>query len=165
MRSSGAPGTPSPAASGTTAGTTANVTGLSGYIKYYLYVRSDCGGGDQSTWMYAASFTTIPGCGSTWISPGGVNTLVDGQFTTTYTICPDNPGDVVTLEFTTWNGLLTTNQQYAAMFIYNGDNTSAPLIAGTGTGYTQGAWIRACRWMDRPSRRSPPPRRPVVASP
>jgi subtilisin-like proprotein convertase family protein len=46
--------------SGTTAAgvTTANITGLTPFTTYSLYVRSDCGGSDFSTWVGPYVFTT-----------------------------------------------------------------------------------------------------------
>lgn len=60
VRSSGAPGDPSPAASGMTAAgiITASATGLSANTIYTLYVRSDCGS-EFSTWESSlANFAT-----------------------------------------------------------------------------------------------------------
>jgi hypothetical protein len=77
VRSSGNPGDPAPAASGTTLPgvTTESATGLTPNTAYTFYVRSDCGTVDgQSVWMSKA-FTTELGCGSTWVSPGGVANL------------------------------------------------------------------------------------------
>ncbi|MFD2432381.1 fibronectin type III domain-containing protein [Mesonia maritima] len=54
------PNTGTPIASGTTpAGTTsANVTGLSASTDYDFYVKSDCGGGDESDWASGLDFQT-----------------------------------------------------------------------------------------------------------
>ncbi|HRQ86321.1 MAG TPA: fibronectin type III domain-containing protein, partial [Flavobacteriales bacterium] len=155
VRSSGTPGTGGASSSGTTAaGTTiATATGLQPNTAYTLYVRSDCGTTDgQSVWM-SKTFTTELGCGSTWVSPGGYNTMTDQQFIQTRTICPDNAGDVVTLDFTYWGGLTwyTNMLQASAVFIYDGDNTSAPLVTGPGTGYTGTGWtVPAGGWTSRP---------------
>ncbi|MDY0075713.1 MAG: choice-of-anchor J domain-containing protein [Bacteroidales bacterium] len=35
------------------------LTGLSALTTYYWYVKADCGGGDESTWVGPASFTTV----------------------------------------------------------------------------------------------------------
>ncbi len=62
VRTSGAGGTGATglAASGNTASLTANVTALTAATTYYVYVRSDCGSGDYSTWATTASpFTTL----------------------------------------------------------------------------------------------------------
>ncbi len=152
VRTSGTPGSGATglAASGTAAGTTATATGLASNTAYTFYVRSDCGGGDLSVWM-SGTFTTPLGCGDTWISPGGVNNLTDVQYTKVFTVCPENAGDVVTIDFTVWNGLNWNLPQGSAIFIYDGDDTNAPMITGTGTGYTSGAWVvPAGGWVTKP---------------
>ena len=50
--------TPGDDITGTTTGTTANITGLSATTTYYVFVRSDCGGGVFSTWDGPITFTT-----------------------------------------------------------------------------------------------------------
>jgi hypothetical protein len=66
VRTSGAAGSGSTglAASGAVAAptTSATVTGLTGSTTYTLYVKSDCGAGDFSTWTSAYTFTTAPNC-------------------------------------------------------------------------------------------------------
>ncbi len=63
VRSSGAAGSGATGlvASGTTAAgvTTANVTGLTAGTAYSVYVRSDCGGSDFSTWTNAYSLVSL----------------------------------------------------------------------------------------------------------
>ncbi|HRN38650.1 MAG TPA: fibronectin type III domain-containing protein, partial [Flavobacteriales bacterium] len=56
VRSSGTPGSPSPAASGTAMGTTASASGLASSTTYRFYVRADCGGGDYSAWATRPMF-------------------------------------------------------------------------------------------------------------
>ncbi len=57
----GGSGTDGLVTSGTTAAgvTSATVTGLSGGNTYFLWVRSDCGGGDLSAWDGPLQFTTV----------------------------------------------------------------------------------------------------------
>lgn len=62
IRASGAPGSGSPAASGTVTAptTTATASGLAPITTYNVYVRSVCGGASGSSqWTYAYSFTTL----------------------------------------------------------------------------------------------------------
>jgi hypothetical protein len=63
VRTSGAAGSGATGlvASGTTTAPTASasLTGLNGGTAYSYYVRSDCGGGDYSSWSSAGSFTTL----------------------------------------------------------------------------------------------------------
>ncbi|MCC6540687.1 MAG: T9SS type A sorting domain-containing protein [Flavobacteriales bacterium] len=154
VRSSGAPGSGPTglAASGTAAGLTASATALSTFTAYTFYVRADCGGGDMSSWVPLA-FTTSMGCGSTWVSPGGYNTLTDQRFIQTHTVCPSTPGDVVTLDFTYWGGFTWNGGalQRSAMFIFDGDDITDPMITGTGTGYTETGWtVPAGGWVSEP---------------
>ena len=61
VRSSGNPGDPSPAASGSTASatdTTASASGLAGSTTYTLYVRANCGG-TFSSWAVSGTFQTL----------------------------------------------------------------------------------------------------------
>ncbi|MBX2981246.1 MAG: T9SS type A sorting domain-containing protein [Flavobacteriales bacterium] len=159
VRSSGNPGDPSPAASGTTApGTTVAIaSGLTANTAYTFHVRSDCGATDgQSVWM-SKTFTTELGCGSTWVSPGGVASLTDQQFIETHTICPDNAGDVVTLDFTAWNGLNWNVPNRSGMFIYDGDDTNAPQVMGPGAAYSESGWsIPAGGWSSNNTTNKPP---------
>ncbi len=84
---------PTPSTSGTDSATAgASLSGLTPNTTYYLWVRSDCGGGDMSLWSPAAIFTTtcvasiapfsedfdagvIPGCWSTTSSNPVANGL------------------------------------------------------------------------------------------
>ncbi|MBS0199876.1 MAG: fibronectin type III domain-containing protein, partial [Proteobacteria bacterium] len=160
VRSSGTPGTPGAAANGTTAPgtTTATATGLTANTTYTLYVRSDCGAVDgQSVWMSKA-FTTELGCGSTWVSPGGAANLSDVQFTQTHTVCPDNAGDKVTVNFTTWNGLRWNAPNASRMYIFDGNSTAAPMVAGgNGPAYSGSEWtIPAGGWTSTNTANKPP---------
>lgn len=59
VRTSGTPGSGSPVASGTPAGTSATITGLTANTTYSFYVRTNCGG-TYSTWSTAQVFATQP---------------------------------------------------------------------------------------------------------
>ncbi|MBS1569891.1 MAG: fibronectin type III domain-containing protein, partial [Bacteroidetes bacterium] len=160
VRSSGNPGDPAPAASGTTLPgvTTASATGLTPNTAYTFYVRSDCGTVDGlSVWMNK-TFTTELGCGSTWVSPGGVNNLTTAQFTETHTVCPDNAGDVVTVDFTAWNGLRWNAPNASRMYIFDGDNTAAPMVpGGNGPAYSGSEWtLPAGGWTSINTANEPP---------
>ncbi|MFT3885790.1 MAG: GEVED domain-containing protein [Flavobacteriales bacterium] len=158
VRASGNPGDPSPAASGNAMGISASTSGLSSNTTYRFYVRSDCGGGDLSAWASSGSFKTDLTCGDAWVSPGGATTMTDVQFTETHTYCPETPGDVVTLDFTSWNGLNWNAPNRSGIFIYDGDNTSAPLVAGPGTAYVEGVYnMPAGGWTSQLGNENKPP--------
>ncbi|TXI81498.1 MAG: hypothetical protein E6Q44_04280, partial [Flavobacteriales bacterium] len=159
VRTSGAAGSGSTglAASSTAAGTSTSVSGLNSNTAYTFYVRSDCGGGDYSPWM-SGSFTTPLGCGDTWVSPGGVANLTDQQFSSTFTVCPETVGDVVTIDFTAWNGLRWNAPNASRIYIYNGDNTAAPMVpGGNGPAYSGSEWtLPAGGWTSTNTANEPP---------
>lgn len=62
--------------------TTANITGLTAFTAYTVYVRSDCGAGDLSTWT-SMTFTTLAACPvPTSLT---VNALTTGSASVTWT--------------------------------------------------------------------------------
>jgi hypothetical protein len=101
------------------------ISGLTAFTTYNYYVQADCGG-STSDWSGPFSFTTAPGCGSAFTDPGGAGNYANG---TTYevTICPDVPGEVVTVAFTSF----ATEGGWDGLMIYNGPSTASPLIAST----------------------------------
>jgi len=70
-----------------------------------------------------------PGCGGLFLDPGGASANYPNGANQTTTICPDNPGDAVTLTFTAFN----TEAGYDQLLIYDGPTTAAPLV-GTYSG-------------------------------
>ncbi len=62
VRTSGAPGSGGAVASGsvTAPALTANITGLTGTTAYMAYLRTDCGGGNFSSWSNGTNFNTPP---------------------------------------------------------------------------------------------------------
>ncbi|MCF6131091.1 DUF7619 domain-containing protein [Flavobacterium wongokense] len=66
------------------------------------------------------------GCGTTFTDPGGdANYANNTDYT--ITICPDSPGDMVTVTFTTFS----TEATYDALYVYDGNTTTAPQILST----------------------------------
>lgn len=63
-------------------------------------------------------------CGGTFTDSGGPNSNYANNSNITTTICPDNPGDVVTVTFTSFNTEATSD----GMYVYNGSTATAPLI-------------------------------------
>lgn len=106
------------------------VTGsLSANTAYDYYVQANCGG-STSAWAGPYSFTTSPGCGSSWQDPGGAGNYGSNLDVTT-TVCPDTPGEVVTVTFTSF----ATESGWDFLDIYEGSSTSGTLI-GSYTGTT-----------------------------
>ena len=64
-------------------------------------------------------------CGGTFTDPAGPTANYANSSDYTVTICPNNPGDVVTVAFTSFN----TETNYDALYVFNGTSISAPQIA------------------------------------
>ncbi|MCB0759150.1 MAG: hypothetical protein KDC01_11865, partial [Flavobacteriales bacterium] len=146
VRTSGAAGSGATglAASGSTAAgvTTANAGGLSSNTSYSLYVRANCGVGDQSFWTSASTFTTGAACGDDFTDTGGPTAPYGNNENWVKTYCRSTPGDQVRVLFSSFN----TEANYDKLFIFNGPNTAAPKFAsanGNGSGntsYGAGGW-------------------------
>ena len=129
------------------AGTTmATATGLSTTTPYDAYISSDCGGtiSAQNTLSFS---TTIedPVCGNSYLDSGGRdNNYQDSELITT-TIFPENDGDVVTLTFTfvdievNTTGAGTQDGCWDFLTIYNGPDTTSPVLAQTLCGEASGS--------------------------
>ncbi|CAN1554676.1 Gliding motility-associated, C-terminal domain [Flavobacteriaceae bacterium] len=93
-------------------------TGLLPGTCYDFYVRAVCSGSDSSAWSAPKSATTMPGCGGPFTDPGGSGNYADNITAAngTYTICPNNPGDVVTVTFTSF----ATEPGYDFLKVYDG---------------------------------------------
>lgn len=124
--------TPTPNNSGTIVTTnTYLANGLNADTCYSVYIRAICSSAASSTWSNAVTFTTLPsttpsiGCGSTFTDPGGANANYDNSSNFTYTVCPSNPGDQVTVNFTAFS--LEAN--YDFLKVYDGTSANATLLA------------------------------------
>ncbi|EDP95358.1 fibronectin type III domain-containing protein [Kordia algicida OT-1] len=83
-----------------------SATGLVGDNSYEFYVQADCGVDGTSAWAGPFAFATPyvavpPSCtNDTFLDSGGRSGDYSSNENITYTICPDNAGDVVNVEFT-----------------------------------------------------------------
>lgn len=68
--------------------TSVNVTGLSQLTTYYVFVRSNCGSGDFSTWSPATVFTTLANCPGV---PLNVSVTIDTNTSATINWNHSNP--------------------------------------------------------------------------
>ncbi|MCO6481557.1 MAG: hypothetical protein J5I62_02060 [Flavobacteriales bacterium] len=73
----------------------------------------------------------LPSCGDPFYDPGGPGGNYPNNSNVTQTICPDTPGDAVTLTFTQFN----TEANFDLMTIYDGPNTTYSSL-GTFSGTT-----------------------------
>ena len=110
------------------------VTGLLANTTYKYYVRALCSTGYTSAWSAVSpTFTTgtaPPVCGGNFVDSGGATGSYSASENITTTICPSNPGDQVTVTFTSYS----TENNFDFLKVYDGDNASATLLANlTGT--------------------------------
>jgi len=63
-------------------------------------------------------------CGGTFTDPAGLTANYANNSDYTVTICPTNPGDVVTVTFTSFN----TEATFDVLYVYNGNSTAAPQL-------------------------------------
>ncbi|WP_040279979.1 fibronectin type III domain-containing protein [Psychroserpens damuponensis] len=123
-------------------------TGLVGDNSYEFYVQADCGGDGASAWAGPFAFTTPyvpvdPNCTTgIFLDSGGTSGDYSSGEDITYTICPDSPGDTVSIEFTSFS---TENDGSSACYdgltIYNGADATATTIDPPGGG-TIWCWDR-----------------------
>ncbi|MES2410591.1 MAG: T9SS type A sorting domain-containing protein [Bacteroidota bacterium] len=66
-------------------------------------------------------------CGGTFTDPAGPTVNYANNSDYTVTICPTNPGDVVTVTFTSFD----TETTWDALYVFNGNSIAAPQIASS----------------------------------
>ena len=130
----------SPTPTSTTSGNPVNnptvITGLNPNTCYNFYVRVICNTNEVSEWSIAATATTLPetanplSCGGQFIDDGGISANYANSANQTYTICPSQPGDAVTVTFTSF----ATEATWDGLYVYNGNSTNATQIASTNPG-------------------------------
>ncbi len=127
-------GSPAPTATSSGVQTTSNpytVTGLSSSTCYDIYVRAVCSTTDSSAWTGPRTITTLiapPVCGGNFVDAGGPTGDYAANSNITTTICPTNPGDVVTVTFSEFN----TEATWDGLYVYDGNAvTPAAMIAST----------------------------------
>ena len=119
----------------TTAGTPTSsnpltLNGLSSGTTYEVYLRADCGTAVLSSWSSPVNFTTSPACGDIIYDSGGSTGDYSNNELITTTIFPENPGDIVTFTFNSFN--IENNWDF--LTVYDGpDNTFTEIGVFTGT--------------------------------
>jgi len=77
--------------------------------------------------IFNSNAQTAPICGGTFTDPAGPNANYANNSDYTVTIYPTNPGDYVTVTFTTFDVEAT----WDALYVFNGTSTASPQIAST----------------------------------
>ncbi len=106
------------------------ITGLNPNTCYTIYVRAICSTTDFSTWsspLNACTLTTPPVCGGQFIDNGGATANYANSSSNVYTICPDTPGNVVTVTFTSFN----TEATWDALYAFDGNSITSAMIPST----------------------------------
>ncbi len=123
----------SPAPTSTTSGESTSViptsvTQLAPNTCYTFYVRGICSDTDKSDWAGGFNFCTQfapPACGGAFTDPGGPVANYANSADVTSTICPTNPGEIVTVVFSTFDVEAT----WDALYVFDGNSIAAPQIA------------------------------------
>ena len=119
-------GSPAPTAVSTGwVATTTNpylITGLSSATCYNLYVRGDCDSTSNgvSLWSGPRIITTLvapPICGGNFVDAAGPTANYANNSNVTTTICPTNPGEIVTVTFTSFS----TEANWDGLYVYDGN--------------------------------------------
>lgn len=90
-------------------------------------------------WLADIKCATILGCGDDFVDTGGVSGDYANSENETWVILPNLPGEYIELNFTDFD----TEYSWDGMMIYDGPNTSFPIISSGGTGFSllpDGAW-------------------------
>lgn len=100
-------------------------TGAESGTSYDFYVRGHCENeGEFTNWVGPVSFTTASGCGDSFFDSGGPNGQYQNNELETYIFCPDNPGDLVTLNFI----FVDLETCCDNLTIYSGSGTGGPVL-------------------------------------
>ncbi|MEZ4918436.1 MAG: T9SS type A sorting domain-containing protein [Saprospiraceae bacterium] len=116
--------------SGSTTDSELALTGLMSSTDYQLYVQTVCAGGN-SIWL-GISFTTPPGCGDDFYDTGGSADNYQNNEDYTTTICPNDPGDVVSLIFASFK-----SDQGDVLSLYHGTEVDPAFFIGSLEGNVQ----------------------------
>ena len=129
-------GTATPTATSTGTLVTSNpytLTNLNSSTCYTLYVRNLCSATDVSLWSAGITVTTLsippllPVCGGQFTDNGGLTANYTNSSDDTYTICPTNSGDQVTVTFTSFS----TESSYDGLYVFDGNSITAAQISSS----------------------------------
>lgn len=115
-----------PPASGTnTTSLNGTINGLNSNTYYNFFVRSQCETGVYSDWSRINFAITHTTCGDVATDARGPITNYANNENTIRYICPESNDDYVKITFTDFG----IEPQYDALYIFDGDNFSAPMIS------------------------------------
>jgi len=109
------------------------ITNLSPATCYTAYVRAVCSETDTSSWSggTGVNFCTQlapPQCGGQFVDNGGLANYANNS-DNVYTICPTNPGEIVSVVFNSFDVEAT----WDALYVFDGNSIAAPQIASSNT--------------------------------
>ncbi|MEI7508528.1 MAG: CUB domain-containing protein, partial [Flavobacterium sp.] len=111
-------------------------TGLNATTCYDFYVRAHCSSSSSSAWIGPKSATTALGCGGQFVNVQGTTAgSYPANSDSTVTICPSNPGDQVTVTFTSF----ATESSWDGLYVFDGNSNTSPQIpSANGAGNVPG---------------------------
>ncbi|WP_396141904.1 GEVED domain-containing protein [Flavobacterium sp.] len=128
-----------------TSATSTNLTGLTAGVTYYAWVRTNCGGSNQSAWVGPISFFTgvldvvnlnattnggsLTTCFAKFYDSGGPTAPYANNETYTYTFVPTTAGSKLKAVFNSF----ALENNYDFLSIYNGTTATAANLVGTYT--------------------------------
>ncbi len=106
----------------------------SSFTSYDFYIRSNCGADGYSDWTGPYTFTTTPDfcAGDHFFDTGGADGNYASNEDITWTICPENEGDIVIADFISFD----TEHNYDHLSVYNGNSVDMATLIGEFTGTT-----------------------------
>lgn len=94
---------------------------------YMAYVRGICPG-SESIWRAFGPFYKMGfGCGHAWYDAGGPDGNYFSNSNYVITMCPENPGDVVSANFLEFD----TEPGFDALYVFDGNSQFSPMIQST----------------------------------
>lgn len=126
---------------------THTVSGLNAATAYNFFTRSNCNG-IISNWSAGTYFLTAqnpvvsPNCGEQFIDNGGANANYASNSDNTYTICPTNPGEVVTVTFTSFD----IETLWDGLYVFDGNSINSPQISSGNPGNSIPGGVPGAFW-------------------
>jgi len=106
----------------------------------YVRVKTDC---DSTAWVGPIQFTTLNTCGTTAYDDGGPSTDYSSSVDETFTYCPANLGDKVSLTFTEFSFEIgSVTGCFDGIVLHNGNSVAAPIITSPSGLSDEWCWDR-----------------------